>query len=76
MWNEKFRLLKTPTGNHIEAVIVAESVPNGVSQHFVGVPMNELQLAAKGAAVPKIGELVQHCVFKLSKAVIFLQVNC
>ena len=38
--------------------------------------MNELQLAAKGAAVPQTGELLQHCIFKLMKSVIFLQVDC
>ena len=71
-----YRVHKTLTSNHVEAVIVAQGVPNGVSRHFVGVLMNELQLATKGAAVPKIGELVQRCIFKLSKSVIFLQVDC
>ena len=63
-------------GNHVEAMIVPQSVPNGVSQNLAGVLINELQLAAKGAAVPQIGELLQHCIFKLMKYVIFLQVDC
>ena len=40
------------------------------------VLMNKLQLTTKGAAVSKTGELIQHCIFKLIKPVIFLQVDC
>ena len=52
------RVHETRTGNHVEAVIITQSAPDGVSQHFVGVLVNELQLAPKGAAGTKIGELM------------------
>ena len=35
-----------------------------------------MQLAAKSAAVLQMGELRQHCIFKLMKSVMFLQVDC
>ena len=69
-------IYKTLTDNHVEAVIVTQSVPNGVDQHFVSVLMNKLQLTTKGAAASKAGELIQHCIFKLIKPVILLQVDC
>ena len=56
---------KTLSGNHVETVIVTQSAPNGVSQNFAGVLLNELQLAPKGAAVSQIGELLQHCIGRL-----------
>ena len=43
------RVHETRTGNHVEAAIVTQSAPDGVSQHFVCVLVNELQLAPKGA---------------------------
>ena len=32
-------------GNHVEAMIVPQSVPNGVSQNLAGVLINELRFA-------------------------------
>ena len=51
-------IYKTLTGNYVETVIVAQSVPNRVSQHFMGALVNKLQLATKGAAISNGGELI------------------
>ena len=69
------RIYKTLSGNCVKTVIVAQGVPNGVSQHFLGALVNKLQLTTKGAVVPNGGELVQNCIFKLRKSVRFFQVD-
>ena len=62
-------LLETLTNYHVEAVVIAQGVPNGVNQHFMGVLMDKLQPATEGAALSKIGELLQHCTFELIEPV-------
>ena len=51
------RIYETLTGNYVETVIVAQGVPNRVSQHFMGALVNNCSSQPIGAAVSTRGKL-------------------
>ena len=41
----------------------------------MGILLYELQLAAEGAAISSIGELLQHCIFKIKKLIALVRID-
>ena len=68
-----FRFHERLTNYQVETVIVTQGIPNWVNQAFLGIFAYKLKLAAKGAALSNVGELLQHCIFELIEPVKFLQ---